>query len=185
MTRLVALAPLLVGLLGAPSVAAAAAPTVVGKPKLTFVATGSPGFLSIEGVTDTLSVTEADGRLTFTVPMETVSSGIALRDEHMNHNYVQIDKFPNAVIDFAKAEVTWPSDGNFTGTVAANFTMHGVTQPVTVGYTITRTKAGWKVKGRFDYDVNAHGITIEPYMGISFDPKMYATFAMELAGDAG
>lgn len=154
--------------------------SIEGKPKVSFFATGSPGFMSIEGVSSALTASEADGRLSFTVPMSTVDSGIALRDEHMNKNYVQIDQFPNAVLDFAKADVTWPTDGSFTGTVPANFTIHGVTQPTTIGYTISKTKTGWKVKARFDYDVSKHGITIEPYMGISFDHKMYATATMDL-----
>ncbi|MEQ1566135.1 MAG: YceI family protein [Myxococcota bacterium] len=162
------------------SSAALAAPSIEGKPKISFFATGSPGFMSIEGVTSTVTVAEANGRLTFTVPMSTVDSGITLRDEHMNDNYVEIAKFPNAVLDLAKGEVTWPTDGSTTGTVAANFTIHGVTQPVSVGYTTTKTKTGWKIKAKFDYDVSKHGITIEPYMGISFDHKMYATVTMDL-----
>jgi polyisoprenoid-binding protein YceI len=151
-----------------------------GKPKVSFFATGSPGFMSIEGVSSAVTLADDGTRLTFTVPMSTVDSGIALRDEHMNKNYVQIDQFPNAVIDFAKGDVTWPTDGSATGTVAANFTIHGITQPATVGYTISKTKTGYRVKARFDYDVSKHGITIEPYMGISFDHKMYATATLDL-----
>ncbi len=163
-----------------PAVASAAL-TVDGKPKVSFFATGSPGFLSIEGVTSTMTLADDGARLTFTVPMETVSSGIALRDEHMNKNYVQIDQYPNVVLDFAKAEVTWPTDGKAVeGTVNANVTFHGVTRPTVITYTITPTKSGFKVKGKFDYDVSQHGITIEPYMGVSFDHKMYATVVVDL-----
>lgn len=153
---------------------------IEGKPKVSFFATGSPGFMSIEGVSSAVTLTDDGTRLTFTVPMSTVDSGIALRDEHMNKNYVQIDQYPNVVLDLAKAEVTWPTDGSSTGTVNANFTVHGVTRPTTVGYTVTKTKTGYRVKARFDYDVSQHGITIEPYMGVSFDHKMYATVAVDL-----
>lgn len=156
--------------------------TIDGKPKVSFFATGSPGFMSIEGVSSTMTLTDDGTRLTFSVPMATVDSGIPLRDEHMNNNYVQIDKYPDAVIDLAKADVAWPAEVGKSAdvTVKANFTIHGMTHPTTVTATVTKTKTGFKVKGRFDYDVNAYAIVIEPYMGISFDPKMYATVNVDL-----
>lgn len=156
--------------------------TIDGKPKVAFFATGSPGFMSIEGDTSTMTLTDDGTRLSFSVPMKTVDSGIALRDEHMNDNYVQVDKYPDVVIDFARADVTWPTaDGkSVDGTVKGNFTLHGKTLPCDVTYTITKTKTGFRVKSRFDYNVNDFGIIIEPYMGISFDPKMYATVTMDL-----
>lgn len=156
--------------------------TLDGKPKVSFFATGSPGFMSIEGVSSTMTVSDDGTRLSFTVPMSTVDSGISLRDEHMNKNYVQIDKYPDVKIDFARADVKWPTEvgASSDGTVNGNFTMHGVTQPAAVVYTVTKTKTGYKIKAKFNYDCNAHGITIEPYMGISFDPKMYATVTMDV-----
>lgn len=174
-------AALLVLALSTPA-AADAGTTIAGKPKVTFYATGSPGFMSIEGVTSTMSVVDDGTRLTFTVPMATVDSGIPLRDEHMNKNYVQIDRYPDVAIDFARADVAWPAEvGKASeGTVSGRFTMHGVTQPATIQYTVTKAKTGFRVKARFDYDCSAHGITIEPYMGVSFDPKMYATVTMDL-----
>ena len=160
--------------------AALAGTTIEGKPKVSFFATGSPGFMSIEGVTSTMTLADDGTKLVFTVPMSTVSSGISLRDEHMNKNYVQVDQYPNVVIEIPKASVTWPADGTATASVDGTVTFHGVTQPTTVGYTIAKTKTGWRVKARFDYDVSKHGITIEPYMGVSFDHKMYATVSVDL-----
>jgi polyisoprenoid-binding protein YceI len=170
------------GLLLAAALAAPAwaGTTIEGKPKVSFFATGSPGFMSIEGVSSAMTLEEKDGRLVFSVPMSTVDSGIALRDDHMNKNYVQIDQFPNVVLDLAKADVQWPAEGSASASAAANVTFHGVTQPTTVTYTVNKTKTGWRVKGRFEYDVSKHGITIEPYMGISFDHKMYATVTVDL-----
>jgi hypothetical protein len=170
--------PFLILLSALGAMPALAGVAVEGKPKISFFATGSPGFMSIEGVTNTIAVADDGTTLTFKVPMSTVDSGITLRDE--NKNYVQIDQFPDAVLTLPKASVTWPADGSFQGTGEGTFTIHGVTQPTTVGYTISKTKTGWRVKARFDYDTSKHGITIEPYMGISFDSKMYATVSMDL-----
>lgn len=162
--------------------AANAAMTIDGKPKVSFFATGSPGFMSIEGVSSTMTLTDDGTRLSFSVPMATVDSGIPLRDEHMNTHYVQIETFPNVSIDLAKADVAWPTEVGKSAdvTVKGNFSLHGMTHPTDITATVTKTKTGFRVKGRFDYDVNAYGIIIEPYMGISFDPKMYATVSVDL-----
>lgn len=156
--------------------------TIDGKPKVSYFATGSPGFMSIEGVSSTMTLVDDGTRLSFSVPMTTVDSGIPLRDEHQNEHYVQIDKYPNVTIDFAKADVAWPTEVGKSAdvTVHGNFSVHGMTHPTDITANITKTKTGFKVKGRFDFNVNAFAIVIEPYMGISFDPKMYATVSLDL-----
>lgn len=155
---------------------------IEGKPKVTFFASGSPGFMSIEGVSSAMTLSDDGTKLSFTVPMQTVSSGIALRDQHMNEHYVQIDKFPNVVIEFARADVPWPAElgKSVTGKVAGTFTAHGVPLPAPIEYTATKTKTGWRVKAKFTFNTDAHGMHIEPYMGISFDANMYATVTVDL-----
>lgn len=172
----------LLSLLLALPVLAEAGMSIEGKPKATFFATGSPGFMSIEGVTSTMKLADDGTHLTFTVPMATVDSGISLRDEHMNKNYVQIDKYPDVVIAFPKADVKWPTAAapSSTGTVKGTFTAHGVTQPANIEYTLTKTKTGYRVKSKFAFNTTSHGMVIEPYMGISFDPNMYATVNVDL-----
>lgn len=171
----------LAGALALPTDADAAI-KVEGKPKVTFFATGSPGFLSIEGVTNALSAADDGTRLTFTVPMSTVSTGIAVRDAHMNDNYVEVAKFPNATLTFAKADVKWPATlGEVAeGTVKATFNAHGVDQPADVTYTLSKTKTGWKVKAKFAFDVAAHGVAIPSYVGVTVDPKMRAEVTADL-----
>lgn len=163
----------------APS-AALAGMKISGTPKATFFAVGSPSFLNIEGVSTKMSLTDDGTKLTFNVPMTSVDSGVELRDQHMNDNYIQVSKFPNATISLNKADVPWPTEGSKTVTVAGTFTVHGVSQPASIQATVTKTSAGWRVKGKFNYDCNKHGITIETYMGVTIDPKMYATVVVDL-----
>lgn len=156
--------------------------SVSGKPKVVFNAEGSPGALDIEGVTNTLTLTDDGTTLTFTVPMATVKSGIALRDDHMNNEYVQVAQFPNATLSFAKSAVTWPANPGESskGTVTASFGIHGVQQPVTVSYDIKRDATGYAVKAGFDLDASKHGIAIPSYLGITVDPKMKASATVSL-----
>lgn len=176
------LAAALVAALALP-LAAHAGLKVDGKPKVSFFATGSPGFLDIEGVTNTLSATDDGTKLTFTVPMTSVKTGIDLRDEHMNNEYVQVAQFPNAVLTVDKAAVQWGAavGEKKSGTAPGEFTIHGVTKPVTVTYTTSKTKTGFKVTGKFDFDVSQHGIAIPSYLGVTVDPKMKADVTLELA----
>lgn len=157
---------------------------ISGKPKVVFNAEGSPGALDIEGVTNTMTVADDGTTLTFTVPMSTVKSGIALRDDHMNNEYVQVAQFPNATLSFPKASVTWPANPGESskGTVQASFGVHGVQQPVTVNYDIKKDAAGYTVKAGFDLDASKHGIAIPSYLGITVDPKMKASATVSLVG---
>jgi len=167
--------------LATPSVAEAAL-KVDGKPTVTFFAVGSPGFLDIEGVTNTLSASDDGTRLVLSVPMTTVKSGIALRDEHMNEKYVETGKFPNVTIGLAKADVKWPVNVGeaHEGVVKAVFNAHGVDVPVDVSYRVSKTKTGFRVKAQFPFDTAAHGIAIPSYLGVTVDPKMRAEATVDL-----
>ena len=156
--------------------------TVLNKPKVSFFATGSPGWLDIEGVTNTLTAADDGTNVTFTVPMTTVETGIGLRDDHMNNEYVDVAKFPNAVMKLTRADVQWPaaSGQKTTGKAKADFNIHGQSQPVEVTYTNTRTAKGYKVKASFNFDAGKSGITITDNMGVTVDPKMRAEVEVEL-----
>lgn len=168
----VALAPLV----------ADAAIKVDGKPKIAYFADGSPGFLSIEGDSNTMTATDDGTKLSFTVPMTSVKTGIDLRDDHMNNEYVEVAKYPNAILSMAKADVKWPANAGekTSGTVKATFNIHGVDQPVDVTYTLNHTSKGYTVKANFAFDCAKSGINIPSYMGITVDPKMKAEITTDL-----
>ncbi|MDP2311014.1 MAG: YceI family protein [Pseudomonadota bacterium] len=181
--RILAGAGLVAGalMLVVPSVAQAAM-TVSGKPKVSFFAVGSPGFLDIEGVASVFTATDDGAKLTFVVPMASVESGISLRDDHMNNEYVKVAQFPNATLVLTKADVKWPAAvaESSTGTVKGTFNVHGVDQPVDIAYTVKKSKTGYRVNAKFPFDVTQHGIAIPSYLGITVDPKMNADVQVDL-----
>jgi polyisoprenoid-binding protein YceI len=120
--------------------------------------------------------------MSFVVPMKSVTTGIDMRDEHMNEKYVEVAKFPNATLSVAKADVTWPATlaESKSGTAKATFNIHGVDQPVTVEYTLQRTKTGYRATAKFAFDAAASGIEIPAYMGVTVDPKMHAEVKADL-----
>ncbi|HHO53168.1 MAG TPA: YceI family protein [Deltaproteobacteria bacterium] len=167
------------------SVLAAATPalagfTIEGKPKVTFNAEGSPGVLTFEGVTRELSLQDDGTNLVFSVPMDTVETGISLRDEHMRKTYVQTDQFPDAILSVARDQISWPTDGSSEGTVQGRFTVHGVERGVTVTYSIKLTKSGYRVKASFPFDTSSHGVEIPSYLGVTIKPAMEAEVTVDL-----
>lgn len=152
------------------------------KPKVSFFATGSPGFLSIEGKTTDITLVDDGEQLAFTVPIASVDTGIALRDQHMRDKYVQADQFPDLVLVLPRSAVAFPAEkGRMSeGTVEATFTTHGVALPVTVTYTAKRKTESWTVSASFPFDVSKHGIEIPSYMGVTIDPAMQAEVVLDV-----
>lgn len=168
--------------LGVASTPAWAGMTLAGAPKVTFFAVGNPGFLDIEGVTNQMTVADDGTKLTFTVPMATVETGIDLRDDHMNNKYVEVATYPNVVLTLDKASVTWPAavGESASGTAKATFTIRDVTQPADVTYTVKKSKTGYKVNAKFTFDVSKHGIAVPSYLGVTVESAMRAEVAFDL-----
>lgn len=157
--------------------------TLSGSPKVSFFAVGSPGFLDIEGVSKKLTVTDDGTTLVFTVPVESLDTGIELRDDHMKEKYMEAGTYPDLVIKLPKASVTWPGEvgAAATGKVAGSFVAHGVEKPVEIEYSVKKSKTGYRVTGKFAFDASQHGIGIPAYLGVTVDPKMRAEATLDLA----
>jgi len=155
-----------------------------GKPKVVFNATGSPGFLTFEGVTRDITLADDGEKLVFTVPVDTLDTGIEVRDDHMRRTYVQTDQFPNAIITLSRAGVTWPESGSSEGTVKGVFQLHGVDQEVEITYSIKRVKTAYRVKASFPFNTSKHGIEIPSYLGVTIAPEMDGEVTVELLEEA-
>lgn len=155
--------------------AALAGPSLEGKPKVVFHAEGSPGFLTFEGTTRRLELASDDTTLTFTVPMDTVQTGIALRDEHMRDKYVQTATYPNVVLTLPRADVAWPAAGQRTEIeLQGTFEAHGVEKTVPVTAQLRERKGLVEVRASFPFDTTEHGIAIPSYLGVTIKPEMRA-----------
>lgn len=151
-----------------------------GKRKISFFAVGSPGFLSIEGKTEEITLEDDGTALTFTVPMDTVETGMGLRDSHMRKKFVQTDQFPNVTLVVQRDQVEWPSGATTKGTLTAAFTAHGVTKDVEVAYTVKEIKTGLRITAEFPFNTSEHGIEIPSYKLVEVDPAMRAEVTIEV-----
>jgi len=152
-----------------------------GKSKVSFFATGTPGTMSFEGKTSSITLADDGQKLIFTVPMDGVKTGIDLRDKHMNERYVETAKFPNATLEVERGAVLLPATGTGTGTAPGTFTVHGVPVPVTVTWSAEKAAQGWKVKASFPFDVTASSVTIPSYVGVTIDPAMRTEVTLNVA----
>ncbi|MEN0067326.1 MAG: YceI family protein [Myxococcota bacterium] len=159
---------------------ALAGTTIEGKPKVVFHAEGSPGFLTFDGTTRDLTLKDEGTTLVFTVPMDTVETGIGLRDQHMREKYVETATYPNVVLTLAKDHIQWPEAGTVNGEVTAKFEAHGVELDVPVKYSIKRSKDLYKIKASFPFDTTKHGIEIPTYLGVTIKPAMTADVTVDL-----
>lgn len=178
--RLFAASVALAVLLVAPP--AFAAFEAAGPAKIVFNATGSPSFLDIEGATSDVAVTDDGTSLRFTVWLDTVTTGIELRDEHMKSKFHQTDRFPTADLVVSRDGVKWPTElGKAeTGTLQAPFTAHGTSETVKVDYTVRKSKAGWNIRATFPFDISRHGIEVPSYLGVTVEPAMNADVLIDI-----
>ena len=171
---------LLLSLFAAPM--AQAGMRIDGKPKVAFFAVGNTGFLDIEGTTSDLVATDDGTTLSFACKLDTVSTGIGLRDEHMKSKFMHTQEYPTTSLSFPKSAVPWPVavGESADGTAAAAFTAHGVTKDVAVAYVVRKTKTGFRITAKFPFDIAQHGIAVPSYLGVTVETVMRAEVAFDL-----
>jgi polyisoprenoid-binding protein YceI len=145
-----------------------------GDAKVEFEAKGPAG-MKITGTTNALTVSETDSEIVLTVPLNTVKTGIALRDTHMTEKYLETGKYPNAELRVAKDAVKGPS-----GQVSGQVTIHGKTKPTNVKYT---QKPDGNISGSFHVEMTDFGIEKPGYSGISVQPGVEVTASFRVSGN--
>ena len=86
------------------------------------------------------------------VSLKNLDSGIALRDNHMKNKYLEVAKFPEAILTMGKGK-----GGQGTGTIK----IKGIEKPVKGTYQVK----GAVVEANFDLKISDFGITGVKYMG--------------------
>jgi polyisoprenoid-binding protein YceI len=170
------------GILLGVSASGYAALTSASETKVTFVATGPAG-LAIEGTTPDLTATEQGGNLVISVPLGNLSTGIGLRDKHMKEKYLEVGKYPNAVLTVARAALKIPAGGGqVESDVPGQLQLHGQTKTVTVHYQSKGEGAGLPTHGKFRINMNDFGIQVPTYLGVTVKPEVEVNAAFRVAG---
>ncbi|MFN0063828.1 MAG: YceI family protein [Myxococcaceae bacterium] len=143
-----------------------------GDANVVFKGKGPAGF-RLEGKTSQIDISETADAFVFSVSLETVKTGIGLRDRHMREKFLETSKYPNAELRLPKSALTLPEAGKSSeGTATGSFTVHGQTQSVQVRFRVTNSNGRYGGQGTFPIDIRKHGISIPSYLGVTVKPDM-------------
>jgi polyisoprenoid-binding protein YceI len=136
--------------------------------EVSFTAVGRPSLLKIVGKAKGPegAVLVDGGKLSgeFKFDLRGLETGISMRDTHMKDKYLEVGKYPEAVlklkdVPYAEGATTVP----FTGSLL----LHGVEKPISGTAKVEPDAAGAKVASDFEIKTTDFGIEIPKYMGIT------------------
>lgn len=133
-----------------------------------------PGGLAIVGKSDgAVTVAEDGGNVTVTVALKDLDTGIGLRNKHMREKYLEVDKYPNAVLVLPRSAIQAPAPGaGGSGSATGAMTLHGVTKPVAVQWSARNDGGTFRVNGTAALNMNDFGIQVPSYLGVTVKPQI-------------
>lgn len=153
------------------SLVAAAKLSKVDTSTASFHATGPAG-LGIDGSTTETTVADDGTKVTITVPLANLSTGIGLRDKHMKE-HIEADTFPNASLEVPRANLVFPKAGADTSADAkGTFKLHGKSKEVTFHYTAKLDGSNYAVTGTATINLTDYGIAVPSYLGVAVKPDI-------------
>src|SRR5690606_11577727 len=138
--------------------------------QVVFEAVGKPSFLKIkgqgEGPTGEVRLApKIQG--TFKFKMDTLKTGIDLRDQHMKEKYLQVAEHPTAELKIEDVQNFDPAKESQSLPFTGHLTIHGVQKPVAGNVDVTKEDKGYKVKAAFETKISDYAIDIPSYSGIT------------------
>lgn len=142
--------------------------------KVEFWAVGKPSLLKINGtggkLTGKVDFNGKQGSGEFVVPLEPITTGISLRDDHMKKKYLEIEKFPTATLkitdikfekDFLKEKGS-QKDIPFTGKLS----IHGNESEVQGTANIESTDQLMLIRAKTKTNISNYKMDIPTYLGV-------------------
>lgn len=143
--------------------------------KVEFLAIGKPSFLKVRGIgsapTGELKVigTKASGEFSF--ELASLDTDIALRNEHMKDKYLEVGKFPKAIIRFKDIE----AKEGAKATIPAELELHGVKKTISMDAELQPSGEAKKATGTFKFKLTDFGIAIPSHLGVTIADEVTVT----------
>jgi polyisoprenoid-binding protein YceI len=149
-----------------------------------FLAVGKPSMLKIHGKAPgpKSNLALEKGNLTGTAEfsLESLDTGINLRNQHMKEKYLQTKEYPTATLSLTEANVgdTFASSLTVEGErpFKGNLKLHGTEKAVEGKFT---GKDG-KISAKFQLKISDFGIAVPSYLGITVTDTVDVTVDMAL-----
>jgi polyisoprenoid-binding protein YceI len=147
-----------------------------GERQVSFRAVG-PGGLSFEGKGSAITVKEQGDAIVAIVGLDSLNTGIELRDKHMKERYLETHKYPQAVFTVARSKIKVPGETEVEG----KLDLHGVSKPIKVHYSASGSEAQGTVTGTSHLNMKDFNIEVPSYLGVSVKPDVTVAFKFGVA----
>lgn len=137
----------------------------VGQGAVEFTAKGFPTFITIGGkspkVMGSLRMEQDMVSGTFKLPLNTLKTGMELRDDHMINKYLEAPKYPQAALTLRPFVLK--DEGVTTGTLS----LHNVEKDIEIEYTSSKSENALMVETKFQLVLSDFNIDIPSFQGIT------------------
>lgn len=120
-------------------------------------------------VTVNLDDIKGSAKARFEVDLASIKTGIEMRDSHMRDNFLETGKFPKAVFELTKVDSAsinkLENQKEVKLLLLGNFSLHGVTKPITIPATITYYSENDQTKARADGDLMHIAVNFDLLLG--------------------
>lgn len=152
-----------------------------------FLAVGNPGFLKIngegEGPEGQLTIENKKLSGTLAVNLDSLDTGMGLRNRHMKEKYLNTAENPKALLKFDGVELphSYPVDAEIKNqTVKATLTVNKTEKPVTVTYSIDKSS---RLKASFKIKITDFNIEIPSFMNVTVADSVDVNVETKLVTD--
>lgn len=176
-------------LVAAPAVAAESV-TFEVKPAsspVTFLATGKPGFLKIQGEGAQLAGSaKLEGQIlsgSFDVALKELKTGIELRDEHMKEKYLEVPTHPTAKLVLSPLTLA-KTDGHVEAPFQGTLTIKGVEKPVAGTVALDLGADAVTGEAKMEVKLSDYPIGVPSYLGVSVAETVAVTVKIDASKKA-
>jgi polyisoprenoid-binding protein YceI len=140
---------------------------------------------SFDGITDKIdgylymkSDNLKDAEVYFEVDLNSIDTGIGLRNRHMRDDYLHTDKYPFTHFKGNITEVKTISQTEFDVIARGKMFIHGVTRDITLNGKIYKVPDGYQIKSEFEVKLTDYNIKIPRFMFVRINEniKLYVDF---------
>ena len=145
-----------------------------------FFAVGWPSALKIHGKgagpEGDIVLTGDGARGSIAFDLESLETGIALRDRHLKENYLQTARYPKATLALSSIDLKpLPASASYKNAslpFEGVLSLHGAERPVGGEAKLTREGSKVSAAASFTIDIREFGIDVPSYLGITVAEKV-------------
>lgn len=113
-----------------------------------------------------------DNQVYFEVDLNTIDTGIGLRNRHMRENYLETDKFRYATFKGKFTNIKKLSEGEYDVEVLGSMSIHGVTRQQVIKGKIIKSQNRLRIKSQFNISLPDYKIEIPKFMFLKINEVM-------------